>query len=408
MVEVTFSTDYQNEYGEDFTDYPNIYREENFYIAKGFKENFELVFNLDGDLIFFSNENKSKQVFISERGQINGLVDIRSLYNGQINEVLSNGNFKSEMAPDHLNEVKKYINTGMEILLEAYPDHIIINNYFSGITKDKQSLFKKMTDNIPLILPADAIERKYNLAKIIVNRGCGKKNMCKGCKTGGDKRYQKSKIEIESQIDYYIENYPNTLHTYSGLLIGGEDPLLLETDLIVHSLNYAAEKLNFSAFEEQHNSSITTMSENPGFAYTFGGLKTLSNMDVKELRRCANEGLKTVNAGLESALKSIMETKFPKFTIAEAERGIANCKEAGLDLSLNVILGFGEDDEKHLNETLEFLRHTNFNGKIYLSRYINDNGTYQTELSDFLDQVMYFINEYEHSQLISFFPIVYL
>lgn len=374
---------------------------------------YRLVFNPDDDLIGFTSKWESHNIVITQRGRMTGFKKRLDLRRSRELEAMArelDAEYNLLEMPQHMLEhFQRKIKEELENLRRRFPKKKFVKNNFNGITQRKIERFAKLTDESPLILPPDIFETNYDFTPIFVQRGC--MGNCPGCnQSSKQKRFNEQ--EIEAQYQFFRKNYPNTSLLNNGLVIAGEDPLIQETSLLVKTMEIG-ENASFFRRKSKPSFKIASYDSHEGFAYMFFSFRSLKNKSVEDLKRLREAGLRWANAGLETADTQILSKKFPKQTLDLVEEGIAKCQKIGVNLSLNIIAGLGERDEEQLTTTLEFLRKTGFNQRVYISRFKRRNGKYETNLPTFLKHASEFARQYKSSAkgidaMVTTYPAVYL
>ncbi len=186
---------------------------------------------------------------------------------------------------------------------------------------------------------------------LAVTGGCSW-NQCKFC--GVYKGIQDYVVrpleEVMKDIDYLADTYPN----HRWVFLGNGNPTSAPTDYLVKILKYV--KLRFKKLER-----LSAYSK---------ALDIVKKSD-EELKQLKEAGLDIVYMGLESGSKTVlrlMKKGTNDRTIIEVGKRLLN---AGIKLSLYVILGLGsyEHSEEHVRETARVL--TEINPTIFRFRTLN-------------------------------------
>jgi radical SAM superfamily enzyme YgiQ (UPF0313 family) len=89
----------------------------------------------------------------------------------------------------------------------------------------------------------------------------------------------------------------------------------------------------------------------------FGNFAIRADMPAELVRKARQAGLERVILGLECASPKVLQLMKKRFTVEEAEYFINLLYEAGMQVELNLIVGFPGETEEDFQHTLKFLRH---------------------------------------------------
>ena len=348
----------------------------------GAKGNY-MVFNLDGDLTAYEGNYYDQVLFYTARGRYSGFVSLRSLIPGidkkygdglhnkllELRQGIKGGYTDNGMPPIQSENANKTVQVYLETFSREHPETNIAVNFKQKIYYQKQQDLIKLTDSSPFILPPDTAEIGYNFLPVFVMRGCA--GHCTGCQVSGPNFRINSPENVNAQLKFFETNYPLSHTTYNGLLIAGEDPLFLKTKDLVDVMQRA----NDSFIYKGEFYSPLLLPENyykiPGFAYMFASFKSLMKKNVEELKELKDAGLRWLNLGLESADEQVLKTHFQKQDLPIVQAGIEKLEKAGINYSLNVIVGFGDEkiENSHLEKTAQFIVDNSIGTHIYMSRF---------------------------------------
>ncbi len=140
------------------------------------------------------------------------------------------------------------------------------------------------------VLPPDARHSDYDVIPLNIADGCLYK--CKFCKVKNQKQFtQRSRQNIDDQIDQLKSLYDKDLINYNSLFLGEHDALNAGSDLILYAARTAYDRFNFSQ----------SIMKKPGL-YTFGSVDALLNADENLFQSLNQLDYRTyINIGLESA-----------------------------------------------------------------------------------------------------------
>jgi radical SAM superfamily enzyme YgiQ (UPF0313 family) len=93
-----------------------------------------------------------------------------------------------------------------------------------------------------------------------------------------------------------------------------------------------------------------------GVRFTWGGSAVFRpDMDRRLLGKMAAAGLRRLDVGFESGSPQVLRSMVKGYRIEHAERNLRDCRDAGIDVLLNVIVGFPGETEEDYRMTKEFL-----------------------------------------------------
>ncbi|MFA6072665.1 MAG: radical SAM protein [Candidatus Woesearchaeota archaeon] len=371
----------------------------------------QLIFNADADLVGAISSYQDPTMIFFQRGFVNGFTGAGNCYTGMsvdnklesIAEKISMAYIFEELKSKDIEVLLDEINLEMKDVLKVNPTHKIVKSFFDGKTKEKQKMLKDITDYFPLILPPDVAQTAYNFLTIVAERGCG--NDCMGCGFKSNLDYQNDESEIDNQIRFYLENYPESSQKYKGLVVGGENPLKLRTDLLLYILNKAK-----GSFPELGAKPVGVVAlpfeKDSGFAYSFSTFSSLAKKSNQELLELQDAGMRCINLGLESGSERVLHKYFPKQSIKSMEEGLQRLAYLNVTHSINVILGKEEDEVEHVESTQRFLEKIGYSGRIFVSRYKNIDGSYAMSKTDFLQHAKLFLDINEARNSIKVYPVL--
>ncbi|MDP7180026.1 MAG: radical SAM protein [Candidatus Woesearchaeota archaeon] len=363
-------------------------------------EHYRLKFNLDGDLTGATTPFETPNLVYTARGRVNGFLASANL--GERDSTISDdadslrsGYFVMEMPEEMRLLFGNTVARELQKLCMDNPDEIFSRaSGSSSNTQRKNARLTELTDTSRLVLPGDTVESAYELLPLIVQRGCY--SDCPGCEIGSEVGYRADDSSIRAQLDFFHNEYPLTSRTYKGLLMGGEDPLMLGTDRLVEIMQTAEAEFGLSRNPTRIGlDGFGDYDTTEGFAYMFMSFKSIKRKSVEDLRRLKEAGLRWANIGLESADQRILDEHFPKQTLDDVTEGIDKLNEAGVNFSLNVIAGLREGNVDHLLKTSEFLGSMGYDGRVFLARFKRSNGLYELNNEEFFREARQFVEDYE-------------
>lgn len=184
-------------------------------------------------------------------------------------------------------------------------------------------------DLAQLPLPArHLISRIYQVADIIVNRGCP--NQCSFC---------------------------SRTHLFPTMRLRPLDQVMEEVDYILSCGNYRF--INFydninikkSYFEQFLQELIARPSMLP-----WGAELRSDGITLDQAQTLVRSNCKVVATGVESASEEVLRTNFKFQNIEEVRKGIVNFKKAGISVQAYFVIGLPGDTPEEFNKTLEYLK----------------------------------------------------
>lgn len=166
--------------------------------------------------------------------------------------------------------------------------------------------------------------------------GCSH-NACSFCTMYRTKRFQVRSLE---EVEQDLEEFAPYAHGFRRVFLADGDALAADTDFLLSVMAKIYQR--FPWMER-----ITA----------YAGPKDIVNKSPEELRALCQAGLTMLYLGLESGSEAILRQMHKGATPAQMVEAAAKAKEAGIDLSVTVILGLGGRDrwEEHARETARVL-----------------------------------------------------
>lgn len=94
-----------------------------------------------------------------------------------------------------------------------------------------------------------------------------------------------------------------------------------------------------------------------GFKIDWGGSAIIHpDMDHALLEKMAKAGCKSLAYGLESGSQDVIDSMRKNFKIEDAQRLIRDTHSAGMQVDLNIIIGFPNETEFNFKQTMEFIK----------------------------------------------------
>jgi len=94
-----------------------------------------------------------------------------------------------------------------------------------------------------------------------------------------------------------------------------------------------------------------------GLGVDWGGAAIIrADMDLGLLKKMARVGCKSLAYGLESGSQKVIDGMRKNFRIEDAERLIRDTHSAGIEVDLNIVIGFPNETEHEFHQTMEFIK----------------------------------------------------
>ena len=130
----------------------------------------------------------------------------------------------------------------------------------------------------------------------------------------------------------------------------------IERDLSEYRVDSLA--FNDSLLNGDHDllDKLSTMIIEKGLKFIWGGYARIDKALTPELlKKMSKAGVVYLSFGLESGSQKVLDLMNKRFTIEEAERVIRDTHSAGIDVHLNIIIGFPNEDSVDFYKTLDFI-----------------------------------------------------
>jgi len=214
------------------------------------------------------------------------------------------------------------------------------------------------------VLPPDARHSDYDVIPLTIADGCLYK--CRFCKVKNKKAFtQRSKQDINRQINLIKNLYAEDLINYNALFLGEHDALNAPSDLILYAARTAYDQLNFGQ----------SIMKNPGL-YFFGSVDALLNTDEALFEGLERLNFQTyINIGLESADQETLDRIGKPITTEKVVKAFermqaVNQQYSHVEMTCNFIMDEGLPGG-HNTSMMELVREkfkfTRPKGSVYLS-----------------------------------------
>jgi hypothetical protein len=198
-----------------------------------------------------------------------------------------------------------------------------------------------ISGHIPVEPPELALDH-YHAIPLKVQDGCG--GLCTFCSLYG-RKIRIAPVELVfRQIDLMAEYLGEELDHFTKVALLQGDALVVPPETLARELEYAREKF--------------ALSSSSAFAHAFAKATTVARAPVPQLVNLKKRGLLHVNLGLESGCQDVLNLVKKGQELSEFHGAVSALCEAGIGVSVNIILGVGglKFKERHVQETVEFVR----------------------------------------------------
>jgi radical SAM superfamily enzyme YgiQ (UPF0313 family) len=170
-------------------------------------------------------------------------------------------------------------------------------------------------------------------ACIITSRGCpGKCTFCANIVSGRRFRYRKPGNIIE-EMKYYHDNYGTTFFSFL------DDSFTYDFHRVIELCEKFIQVQKSDTFEFQW--SCITRSD---------------RLSKRLLEKLKEAGCISINFGVESGSPETLRKIRKGIELSQVKKSLRWCKEVGIRSQVNFMLGFPWENEKHLKETLDFMK----------------------------------------------------
>lgn len=197
--------------------------------------------------------------------------------------------------------------------------------------------FRPEIDNLDSIPFSDfsgfSLDRYYlpETLPITFYRGCSRRCVFCNCSVIWKKYRSRSAGNIYSEME-------NKKRAYSNLRRFEVDDTALNLDLKVIS-------------------QLCDLIISNGLSIDWGGSAIIRpDMDSGLLKKIARAGCKNLAYGLESGSQDVVDRMGKSFKVADAERVIRDTYNAGMQVDLNIVIGFPNETECDFQQTVEFIK----------------------------------------------------
>lgn len=206
--------------------------------------------------------------------------------------------------------------------------------------------------DIPVEAPELAFDH-YHAVPVRVQDGCG--GPCTFCSLYDRRIRIVSLEEVRRQIDLMADYLGEELDHFRKVVLLEGDALTVPPTQLAAALACARERFELPAGP---------------FAHAFAKASTVAKIPAPELGALHVAGLLNVNFGLESGCQDLLDKVKRGQKLAEFRDAVAKLRDIGIGVSINIIGGLGgaEFGERHVDETLAFVRSLPAGISVFYSR----------------------------------------
>lgn len=290
-----------------------MFAEENSGLVKIEIGERRLSLNMDSDMIYYSLSDRTyrrtRMNDIIELRYINGIRNARVLDNGEKPDVASAFYHDVESASKEYPALKKYVK-----------DY----NFLESRGKKIREIYG---GKIPIVPP----DRYFSLY-VKISEGCPW-NKCSFCNLYKDRKYMPLKIEkIKDEVNALKSFFRDSIPAMNGIFLGDANAVSMNFSELEEVLLYLGKEFRM-----------------PFYAFSDAFTTPLKNTDFYRLHEL---GMRRIYIGIESGNPDILKMLNKKMELDVAREFIGKIKEAGINVGLIVMSGFGED---HVKSTVDFL-----------------------------------------------------
>ncbi len=217
-----------------------------------------------------------------------------------------------------------------------------------GLLKESEKFHAIIGSQIPVMPPQLAFHH-YHAIPVRVQNGCG--GGCTYCDF-----YENRRIEILpqagvlKQIDQMAEYLGEEVDHFDQVVLIDGDALTVPTGQLAAELRYAREKFRFLPSETTYTPW--------NFAHAFAKYKSVLGKSAEELAYLREQGLYTINMGLETGCKELAQIVKPGQDLEGFREAVKRLVNVDIKVSINIIVGLGGKKfaDRHVNETVNFLK----------------------------------------------------
>ena len=272
-----------------------------------------LSLNMDSDMVYYSLSDRTYR-----RTRMNDIIELRYI-GGRREARLLEEKEKPAIASAFYRDVEA---TSMQ-----YPSLKKYVKDYSFLETRGKRLREIYGGKIPIVPP----DRYFSLY-IKISEGCPW-NKCSFCNLYKDRTYMPLKIEkIKEEVDALKSFFRNSMPAMNGIFLGDANAVSMNFSELEEVLLYLGKEFSM-----------------PFYAFSDAFTTPLKNTDFERLHEL---GMRRIYIGIESGNPDILKMLNKKMELDIAREFIGKIKEAGINVGLIVMSGFGEE---HVESTVDFL-----------------------------------------------------
>ena len=272
-----------------------------------------LSMNMDSDMVYYSLSDRTYR-----RTRMNDIIELRYI----------NGKREARVLEDYEKPaVASAFYHDVELASVQYP---VLKKYvkdYNFLEFRGRSLRGIYGGRIPIVPP----DRYFSLY-VKISEGCPW-NKCSFCNLYKDRKYMPLKIDqIKRETEELKSFFSNSMPAMNGIFLGDANATSMNSSELEEILVYLKEEFRM-----------------PFYAFSDAFTTPLKNTDFHRLHEL---GMKRIYIGIESGNPDILRMLNKKMELDVAREFIGKISDAGINVGLIVMSGFGED---HVKSTADFL-----------------------------------------------------
>ena len=272
-----------------------------------------LSLNMDSDMVYYSLSDRTYR-----RTRMNDIIELRYI-GGRREARLLEEKEKPAIASAFYRDVEA---TSMQ-----YPSLKKYVKDYSFLETRGKRLREIYGGKIPIVPP----DRYFSLY-IKISEGCPW-NKCSFCNLYKDRTYMPLKIEkIKEEVDALKSFFRNSMPAMNGIFLGDANAVSMNFSELEEVLLYLGKEFRM-----------------PFYAFSDAFTTPLRNTNFYRLHEL---GMRRIYIGIESGNPDILKMLNKKMELDVAREFIGKIRDAGINVGIIVMSGFGED---HVKSTVDFL-----------------------------------------------------
>ncbi len=272
-----------------------------------------LSLNMDSDMIYYSLADRTYR-----RTRMNDIIELR----------YANGKREARVLEEHEKPgIVSAFYHDVELASLQYPELKKYVKDYNFLASRGNGLRRIYGGRIPIVPP----DRYFSLY-IKISEGCPW-NRCSFCNLYKDRKYMPLKMDqIKKETEELKAFFRNSMMAMNGIFLGDANATSMNSHELEEILMYLKEEFSM-----------------PFYAFSDAFTTPLKNTDFHKLH---DLGMKRIYIGIESGNPDILRMLNKKMELDVARDFIGKIRDAGINVGLIVMSGFGEE---HVKSTTNFL-----------------------------------------------------